>query len=173
MLALGFILLLIGVVMLIASSVGPPDAARLQGPGWLIAVIGLILIVVALVLLGDDGDVRTAVAGGLAMAVVPPHAHIVNLDQDPPEPVAGSITDRQPVIVSFIVGAVPLFVAAISAVADLFTGVPSWLVALATIIGTLTTALAALWAKARVTPTAMPRLDEGTPLVPMIESEHV
>jgi hypothetical protein len=106
------------------------------------------------------------------VAIPPPHHHAVPLHEDPPEPVAGGLTDRQPVVVAFIVGAVPLLIAAVSAVADLFASVPDWIVPLATIIGTLTTGLAALWARGRVTPTALPKLDEGTMLVPMVEREE-
>lgn len=172
MLALGLILLIVGIVLVAVATVGQPPSAAPLGPlGWLLAVIGLVLSLVAVLVTGDDVDVRSMLIGGAAMAIVPPHAHIVSLDEDPPQPVAGSVSDRQPVLVAFAVGAVPLLVAAVSAVADLFAGVPSWVVPLATIIGTLTTGLAALWAKQRVTPTALPRLDEGTPLVPMIESE--
>lgn len=174
MLALGLVLLIIGVVLVAIATVGqPPSAAPLAPLGWLLAIIGLILSLVAVIVLDGDVDVRSAIGGALMMAVVPPHSHAIPLDQDPPEPVAGSVTDRQPVLVAFIVGAVPLIIAAITAVADLFAGVPNWIVPLATIVGTLTTGLAALWARSRVTPTALPKLDEGTPLVPMVESEHV
>jgi hypothetical protein len=106
------------------------------------------------------------------VAIPPPHHHAVPLEQDPPEPVAGSMRDRQPVLVAFIIGAVPLLIAAVTAVADLFASVPDWIVPLATIIGTLTTGLAALWARGQVTPTALPKLDEGTMLVPMVEREE-
>lgn len=174
MLALGIVLLIIGVVLVALGAVGPSPAPQLAPIGWLLVIVGLILALVAVLVV--DGDVKIgALAGGLAMAAVPPlrgHSHAVALDQDPPQPVAGSRSDREPVVVAFIVGAVPLVIAAVTAIADLFAGVPNWIVPLATIIGTLTTGLAALWARARVTPVAAPKLDEGTPLVPMIEGEH-
>jgi hypothetical protein len=170
MLALGLILLIVGIILVAIATVGqPPSAAPLAPLGWLLAIVGLVLALVAVLVIGDD--VNAAVIGGAAMAI-PPHRHAIPLDQDPPEPVAGGLVDRQPVIVAFVVGAVPLLIAAVSAVADLFASVPNWIVPLATIIGTLTTGLAALWARARVTPTALPRLGEGTPLVPMVEREE-
>jgi hypothetical protein len=75
-------------------------------------------------------------------------------------------------IVAFVLGAVPLVVAAISGIADLFAAVPDWIVPVATIIGTLTTGLAALWARQQVTPTALPRLADDVLLVPMVEREE-
>jgi vacuolar-type H+-ATPase subunit I/STV1 len=172
MLALGLVLLIIGVVLVVIAAVRQPPSAAPLGPlGWLLVIIGLILALVAVLV--NDGDLNAGIVGGLGMvAIPPPHHHAVPLHEDPPEPVAGGLTDRQPVVVAFIVGAVPLLIAAISAVADLFASVPDWIVPLATIIGTLTTGLAALWARGRVTPTALPKLDEGTMLVPMVEREE-
>jgi hypothetical protein len=173
MLALGLVLLIIGVVLIVALlGAGQPSSAAPLGPlAWLLVIVGLILALVAVLV--TDGDLNAGIVGGLGMvAIPPPHHHAVPLHEDPPEPVAGGLTDRQPVIVAFIVGAVPLLIAAVTAVADLFASVPDWIVPLATIIGTLTTGLAALWARGRVTPTALPKLDEGTLLVPMVEREE-
>jgi hypothetical protein len=170
MLALGLILLIVGIVLVALAAIGrPPSAAQLAPLGWLLAIIGLILVLVAVIV--TDDSLRALLGGGVAMAATPPR-HVVSLDQDPPEPVAGSLADRQPVLVAFVLGAVPLVVAAISGIADLFAAVPDWIVPVATIIGTLTTGLAALWARQQVTPTALPKLADDVPLVPMVEREE-
>jgi amino acid transporter len=90
MLALGLILLIVGIVLVALAAVGqPPSAARLAPLGWLLAIIGLILALVAVLVTNDS--VGAMLGGGVAMAATPPR-HVVSLDQDPPEPVAGSST---------------------------------------------------------------------------------
>jgi hypothetical protein len=48
-----------------------------------------------------------------------------------------------------------------------------WLRTLLVGLGSLATALGALWARSNVTPTAAPKLDADTPLVPVTEREGV
>jgi hypothetical protein len=179
MIALTIILIVLGAVLIVIPAAGVPQVAPLAPLGWLLAVIGIILLVVVLVLVGsEEVDVHSAVGwigGGAAftMAAIPPvHFHGAGEDEAS-RPVAGSLTDRQPVIVAFVVGAIPLIAAALTGLASIFTGMPEWIVPTFTIVGTLTTGLAALWARQQVTPVALPRLDDETPLVPMVEREGV
>lgn len=174
MLVIGIILLIVGAILLAAPHIGgPPAAGNLAALGWLLALAGVILIVVALVA-GSDVDVESLVGGGVAMAAAGSMRDFHSAGADEPAvPVAGGVTDRQPVLVAFILGAVPLVLAALTGLADVFTGVPDWVVPTLTTIGTLTTGLAALWARSQVTPVALPRLDDDTPLVPMTVREDV
>lgn len=87
-------------------------------------------------------------------------------EDDPDEPVALTPTERQPVMIAFIVGALPLIAGAISSLADLFTFIPDWLVPTLLVLGTLTSGLAALWARLQVTPLADPKDNDGDPLTP-------
>lgn len=174
MIALSIVLIVIGAILLVLAAT-VPNAAPLNPIGWVLVAVGLVLLVVFAVVVGADEADRNIgwIGGGLAMATIPPtHGHFHGMhDDDPSTPVAGGLADRQPVLVGFIVGAVPLVLAAVSALADLFTGVPDWVVPAFTVLGTLTTGLAAMWARQQVTPTALPQLDEGVPLVPMVENE--
>ena len=78
------------------------------------------------------------------------------------------VTDTQPVLVAFAVTALPLVAAFVLSVADAASAsVPAWIVAVLTGLGPLLGALAALWARAKVTPVARPRLDDETPLAPV------
>jgi hypothetical protein len=171
-LILGIILLVIGAALIVV-----PDLARLAPLGWLLAIIGVVLVVVALV------DVNDANAAVLMMATIPPagkrlahasHGAGPTSDQEPVISVA-TAADSQPVIVAFLVAAVPIVCAFILQVLEATDVLDNalWIRTLLTGLGTLTGALAAVWARSRVTPTAAPRLDDDTPLVPMVESEHV
>lgn len=165
MLAIAIILVFVGVAILY---LGPADRfVRFAG---IVFIGGGILYLVLFLLDASGADTTAILGGGMALAVAP-HIHGPH-DDDPSLPVAASLADRQPVILAFIVGAVPLVIAAVSALADLFAAVPDWVVPSFTVAGTLTTGLAALWARVRVTPVALPRLDDRTPLVPMVESER-
>lgn len=174
MLIIGVILLVIGAFLLIAPTAGAPGIAPAAPLGWLLALVGLILIVVAVV---DVGDADAAV---LAMAVGGGGSQFDHLrarpdaGEDPAIAVAGP-GKREPVILAFIVAAVPIVCAFILQVLDVTDALESalWLRTLLTGLGGVVGALAAAWARANVTPTAAPRLDDDTPLVPMVESEGV
>lgn len=74
---------------------------------------------------------------------------------------------REPVLLTFLVAAIPLVTAFVLQVLhDGDVNVPHWLIALLAGVGPLIAALGALYARSQVTPTADPRDDRGTPLVP-------
>lgn len=77
------------------------------------------------------------------------------------------VTQRQPVLVAFVIGAAPIVTAFILAVIDTAgSEIPNWIVAALTGLGPTIGALSAVWARGQVTPLADPRLDDGTPLEP-------
>lgn len=184
MIGLGLLLLIVGVVLIVLASMVPQVPAPLGQVGWLLAVVGVVLVVIGA--LSDEVEVSTWIGGGLlALAVVGPGGPFPP-DDDPtprrrkadqrvepvraaaPAPAAPAEGSGEPVILAFVVGAIPLFAAALAALAEVFTGMPDWIVPTFTVLGTLTTGLAAMWARLRVTPTADPKLDDGTRLVPEV-----
>lgn len=174
MIEIGIVLLVVGVVMIIAAAVVAQVPAVVSQLGWLFVLVGVILIVIAALFVGADSAIDALVGGGVAMATPASMRHFHTAgDDERARPVAGSLKDRQPVLVAFVLGAVPLILAAVTALADIFAGIPDWLVPTLTVVGTLTTGLATMWARMQVTPTALPRLDDETPLVPMTENEAV
>jgi low temperature requirement protein LtrA len=172
---LGIILIAVGAIL---TMFGRREAESLAIYGGALVFLGgcvLFLIGILATAHVDTSAWRLDHAAVLAMAI-PPMGHRLapELNSDPKVPVAGSAVDRQPVIVAFLVAAVPIVAAFVLQVLDEGgVGVPAWLRSLLVGVGALTTGLAALWARSRVTPTALPRLDEGTLLVPMVESEDV
>lgn len=168
-------MIVLGVVLIVFGSLlayfGRHNSESVAWWGGLIVFGGGVVLFVIGVLDASGADTRAMIGGTVAMAVVPPHLHGPH-DHDPSIPVAAGKADTQPVLVAFIVGAVPLIIAAVSALAGIFTAMPDWIVPVFTVAGTLTTGLAALWARSRVTPVALPRLDDRTPLVPMVENEQ-
>lgn len=168
MLVLGIILIVIGALM---ALFGRREGETFAFWGGAIIFAGGVILFVIAILDRSGADTAAFVGGGLAMAV--PGRHAIPLDQDPPQPVAGSTADREPVIVAFVIGAIPMLAAFVLQVVDEGgVQIPAWLRSLLAGLGAVVTGLAALWARTRVTPTALPQLDEGTPLVPMVESEH-
>lgn len=93
-------------------------------------------------------------------------------DADPDAPVVPPdlelpVAKRQPVLVAFAVAALPViatFVLQILTLADV--AVPLWIRTALLGIGGLIGTVAALWARANVTPVADPKLDADIPLVP-------
>lgn len=174
MLILGIVLLILGAFLLAAPAAGAPGIGATGPLGWLLIVIGLILVVVAVVDVGGtDATVlamMTVGGGGFDQLKARPDT----AGEDWAIPVA-SARQREPVIVAFIVAAVPIVAAFILQVLEATDVLDNalWLRTLLTGLGTLAGALAAVWARANVTPTAAPRLDEETPLVPMVEHEGV
>jgi hypothetical protein len=174
MLIAGIVLVLVGVAILYFAS--GHRAANFGGAA--LVVLGVIALIVWLI---DRSGADTEAV--LMMATIPPagkrlahasHGAGPTSDQEPVIPVA-TAADSQPVIVAFLVAAVPIVCAFILQVLEATDVLDNalWIRTLLTGLGTLTGALAAVWARSRVTPTAAPRLDDDTPLVPMVESEHV
>jgi hypothetical protein len=81
----------------------------------------------------------------------------------------------EPVLLAFLLGAVPLVAGFVLQILEALpdSSTPLWLRTALVGIGTLTTALGALWARIRVTPTSDPQLDGGTPLVPATPGRDV
>jgi hypothetical protein len=76
--------------------------------------------------------------------------------------------------VAFLIGATPMIAAFVLQVLDEGgVAIPAWLRSALAGVGALTTALAALWARGQVTPTAAPKLDDETLLVPMTTGRPV
>jgi hypothetical protein len=174
MLALGLVFLVIGIVLVILAAAPSADVPPVLGTiGWLLVVIGLVLVVLAFVV-GSDIDVDTSWLGGgaVAMAVGAGGRRFHAAGGDEP---AASTRDREPVIVGFILGAIPILSAFVLQVLEATDVLDSalWLRTLLVGLGSVTTALGALWARTNVTPTANPKLDDETPLVPAIEGEGV
>jgi heme A synthase len=169
MLETGLVLALVGAVLYWFGS--RPEAGE---GGSLIRILGVVAFVVGLVFLIlwaiNRADAEAAIPVGLLLVgmVGAEHAHAA--EGAPGDPVgvnAGSLSERQPVLVAFLLGAIPLVLSALTGLLDVFEGVPDWIAPTLATIGTVTTGLAALWAKLQVTPTAIPRTDEGEPLVPV------
>lgn len=77
------------------------------------------------------------------------------------------MAEKRPVLLSFLLGAIPVLCAFVLEVLDASgTPTPDWITAVLAGVGGLITTLGGLWAQARVTPLADPKLDDGTPLVP-------
>jgi hypothetical protein len=167
MLILAIILIVLGVVV----ATVPPVANPL---GWVLLIIGVVLLIVVLV---PSGHADTAVV--LAMALPPGGLALSHGgagpsdDQEPLVPLA-TAPKREPVILAFIVAAVPVVCAFALQVLDAAGALDSalWIRTLLTGLGGVVGALAAAWARAQVTPTAAPKLDADTLLVPLVESEH-
>lgn len=174
MFTIGLVLLIIGIVVvllgLIPARSGAAIAPGAANIGWLLVGVGIILIFLSVLL---DAGTADAMAASAAMMMAPlPHA--IPPSQDPPEPLPGERTSREPVVIAFLVAAVPIVAAFVLQVLDLAGAeTPLWLCTALTGLGGLVGSLAAAWARSRVTPTALPRLDDETPLVPMVEQEDV
>lgn len=168
MLILGIVLIVIGAALILI-----PDLARLAPLGWLLAIIGVVLLLVALLDVGADAAVLAMTVGGGGARFDQLRAR-PDAGEDPAVSVAGA-GKHEPVILAFAVAAVPIVCAFILQVLDATDVLDNalWLRTVLTGLGTLTGALAAAWARSNVTPTAAPRLDEDTPLVPMVPSEDV
>lgn len=165
----GLILIAVGAILyVIGLRAGEPARGVLQVVGLILLAFGVVLILVGVV---DDADAWSGPALLTVGAVGGAGAGAVRGVNEQDLPVGGgTLTDRQPVVVAFIIGAVPLILAAVTGLADVWAGIPDWIVPVLTTIGTLTTGLAALWARLRVTPTLMPETDDGEPLVPATEA---
>jgi hypothetical protein len=168
MFTIGLVLLIIGIVVvllgLIPARSGAAIAPGAANIGWLLVGVGIILIFLSVLL---DAGTADAMAAGAAMMMAPlPHA--IPPSQDPPEPLPGERTSREPVVIAFLVAAVVLQVLDLAGAET-----PLWLRTALTGLGGLVGSLAAAWARSRVTPIALPRLDDETPLVPMVEREDV
>jgi hypothetical protein len=175
MLTIAIVLIIMGGILIALPAFGGNVPAPLATLGWLLAVVGLVLLVVVLVVVSDDANARVIGGGFVAMAVSPRGTTFHGAgDKDPAVPVAGA-TAREPVIVAFLVGAVPVVCAFALQVLEATDVLDSamWLRTLLVGLGSLTTALGALWARSNVTPTAAPKLDADTPLVPVTEREGV
>jgi hypothetical protein len=69
-------------------------------------------------------------------------------------------TESEPVLLAFIVGVIPVVASFVLGILHASgTAVPTWVIALLAGIGTLTNAIAAVWARAQVAPTAKFRQD--------------
>jgi hypothetical protein len=137
--------------------------------------------VIALVIWLIDRSGADTAGVMLAMAAVPPRRPMAShTSHGEGERDSRPIPDlpaqqRDPVIVAFLVAAVPIVCAFILQVLEATDVLDNalWLRTLLTGLGTLVGALAAVWARSRVTPTAAPKLDDGTLLVPMITGERL
>lgn len=164
MLAAGLLGVALGALLIVLGHVASGVPRGAVPAGWALVVVGLILVVISL--FADDADAAPLGAAGL-LAFGSVHVHGAG-DTEPSVRVpAGAASEREPVIIAFVTGVLPLIAAAVTALADTFTAIPDWIVPTLTVLGTLTTGLAALWARLRVTPTVAPRDDEGNPLVPV------
>jgi hypothetical protein len=177
MLTIAIVLIIMGGILIALPAFGGNVSAPLATLGWLLAVVGIVLLVVVLVFVSsDEVDAHLIVGGGfVAMAVSPRGTTFHGAgDKEPAVPVAGA-TAREPVIVAFLIGAVPVVCAFILQVLEATDVLDSalWLRTLLVGLGSLATALGALWARSNVTPTAAPKLDADTPLVPVTEREGV
>jgi hypothetical protein len=174
MLTIAIVLIIMGGILIALPAFGGNVPAPLATLGWLLAVVGVVLLVVVLVSV-DEAHARLIVGGGFAMVISPRGTTFHGAgDKDPAVPVAGT-TAREPVIVAFLVGAVPIVSAFALQVLEATDVLDSalWLRTLLVGLGSLATALGALWARSNVTPTAAPKLDADTPLVPVTEREGV
>jgi uncharacterized membrane protein len=164
MLVAGIVLVLVGVAILYFAE---GHRAAHFGGGALI-LLGVIALIVWLV---DRSGADTA-GVMLAMAAVPPGrplAHMSHGEGDT-RPVPDLPAQKaEPVVLAFIVAAVPIVCAFILQVLEATDVLDNalWIRTLLTGLGALTGALAAAWARARVTPTAAPKLNDGTLLAPM------
>jgi hypothetical protein len=177
MLVAGIVLVLVGVAILYFAA---GHRAANFGGGALI-LLGVIALVIWLI---DRSGADTA-GVMVAMAAVPPgkprrRATRAHTSHGEGERDARPVPDlpaqrREPVLVAFIVAAVPIACAFTLQVLDATDVLDNalWLRTLLTGLGALTGALAAAWARAQVTPTAAPKLDDGTLLVPMITGERL
>jgi hypothetical protein len=175
MLTIAIVLIIMGGILIALPAFGGNVPAPLATLGWLLAVVGIVLLVIVLVFVSDDAHARVIGGGFVAMAVSPRGTTFHGAgDKDPAVPVAGT-TAREPVIVAFLIGAVPIVSAFILQVLEATDVLDSalWLRTLLVGLGSLATALGALWARSNVTPTAAPKLDADTPLVPVTEREGV
>jgi hypothetical protein len=176
MLTIAIVLIIIGGIFIALPAFGAGVPTPLANLGWLMVVVGLVLLVIVLVVVGgDEVDARLIGGGFVAMAVSPRGTTFHGAgDKDPAVPVAGT-TAREPVLVAFLVGAVPIASAFVLQVLEATDVLDSalWLRTLLVGLGSLATALGALWARSNVTPTAAPKLDADTPLVLVTEREGV
>jgi hypothetical protein len=162
MLVAGIVLVLVGVAILYFAA---GHRAANFGGGALV-LLGVIALVIWLI---DRSGADTA-GVMLAMAAVPPGSRFAHTSHGEgardPRPV--------PVLVAFIVAAVPIACAFTLQVLDATDVLDNalWLRTLLTGLGTLAGALAAAWARSQVTPTAAPKLDDGTLLAPMVTGER-
>jgi hypothetical protein len=173
MLTLGIILLVLGAVL---AYVGRPREQLLVVAGVLIFAVGVVLLIVWAVSLSgaDTAGVMVAMAVPPGRGVRLSHGGIEPLENiDPAVPVAGT-AQREPVVVAFIVAAVPIVCAFVLQVLDAAGALDSalWVRTLLTGLGPVVGFLAAAWTRSQVTPTAAPMLDGETMLVPLVESEH-
>lgn len=175
MLVLGVVLIIFGALLAYFGRRAAADVAFWGGV--LIFAGGAILFVIA-ILDVSGADTHAAVGGGMVAMALGGGGHASFHGAGVSEasvPVAGGPADRQPVVVAFAVAAVPIvcaFILQVLDTTDVLSSAP-WLRTLLTGLGALVGALAAVWARARVTPTALPRLDDETPLIPMVEREGV
>lgn len=81
------------------------------------------------------------------------------------------VTDRRPVLVAFLLAAVPIvsaFALQVLEATDVLDNA-LWLRTLLVGLGSITGLLGSAWAQAKVTPLARPRNNAGEPLVPAAE----
>jgi hypothetical protein len=146
---LGIALIVLGVLALVVGHLVRGAPAGAVSLGWALVVIGVVLIVVSLVT--DDG-VAAAAAGGTIRRR---------------RRRGRGLKRPQPVLLAFLVGAIPLVLGFVTQVVDALpdASVPQWIRVALVGLGTLTTGLAALWARMQVTPLADPRSRSGARLV--------
>jgi hypothetical protein len=171
MLVAGIVLVLVGVAILYFAA---GHRAANFGGGALV-LLGVIALVIWLI---DRSGADTA-GVMLAMAAVPPGSRFAHTSHGEgardPRPVPDLPAQRrEPVLVAFIVAAVPIACAFTLQVLDATDVLDNalWFRTLLTGLGTLAGALAAAWARSQVTPTAAPKLDDGTLLAPMVTGER-
>lgn len=165
MITVGVVLLLIGALV---AYFGRPREQVVYAAGLLIAAVGAVLLLIGLLDTADAHDAHTALlplVGGLGVA----GAGKVAPGNESHPASGGSLKDRRPVLLGFIVAATPVvcaFVLQVLEATDVLNNA-LWLRTLLTGLGALIGALATLWAQSKVTPVAIPQTDEGEPLVPV------
>lgn len=164
MLILGIVLLIIGVGLTAYARTHPGEPFRLiDFIGWALALLGLVLVVLAIVDRADAAVLGMAAVGG-GRPRGSRRLRAAGTRKAPPV-IAGR---PRPVLLAFLIGATPIVCTFILQVLEEVDALNSalWLRTLLTGLGGVVLALGTIWSQAQVTPIASPRDDRGHTLLP-------